>query len=200
VQPEITKTDAESQIERGPIPGAITERLARLRPDQPEVWNDLVALVYGDLHRLARRFMRDQVSGATLQPTALVNETYLRLLRQTAVEWKGRAHFFGVAALIMRRILVDEARRRALSVRVMEQAGRTFGPAEPAIDLCLLDSALTRLAQLDARQAGVVELRYFGGLTIDETASFLGVSPKTVKRDWEMARAWLHAELRGSLG
>jgi RNA polymerase sigma-70 factor (ECF subfamily) len=198
VQPEITKTDAESQIERGPIPGAITERLARLRPDQPEVWNDLLTLVYSDLHRLARRFMRDQVSGATLQPTALVNETYLRLLRQTAVEWKGRAHFFGVAALLMRRILVDEARRRAVSVRVMEQAGRILGPVEPTIDLCLLDSALTKLAQLDARQAGVVELRYFGGLTIDETASFLGVSSKTVKRDWEMARAWLHAELRGS--
>jgi RNA polymerase sigma factor (TIGR02999 family) len=119
------------------------------------------------------------------------------LLRQTAVEWKGRAHFFGIAALVMRRILVDEARRRALTVRVMEQVGRTPGPAEPAIDLCLLDSALTRLAQLDARQADVVELRYFGGLTIDETASFLGVSPKTVKRDWEMARAWLRAELRG---
>ena len=192
------KTEADPQVGVGP--GAITERLARLRPGEPEAWNDLVGLVYGDLHRLARRFMRDQVSGATLQPTALVNETYLRLLRQTAVEWKGRAHFFGVAALLMRRILVDEARRRAISVRVMEQAGRTLGPSEPAIDLCLLDSALTRLAQLDARQAGVVELRYFGGLTIDETASFLGVSPKTVKRDWEMARAWLHAELRGSLG
>jgi RNA polymerase sigma factor (TIGR02999 family) len=192
VQPETTKT-------REPGPGAITERLARLRPDQPEVWNDLLTLVYSDLHRLASRFMRDQVSGATLQPTALVNETYLRLLRQTAVEWKGRAHFFGVAALLMRRILLDEARRRAISVRVMEQTGRTLGPSEPNIDLCLLDSALTRLAQLDARQAGVVELRYFGGLTIDETASFLGVSPKTVKRDWEMARAWLHAELRGSV-
>jgi RNA polymerase sigma factor (TIGR02999 family) len=198
VQPEFSKTEADTQVDRGPGPGAITERLARLRPGQPEVWNDLLTLVYGDLHRLARGYMRDQVSGATLQPTALVNETYLRLLRQTAVEWKGRAHFFGVAALVMRRILVDEARRRALTVRVMEQVGRTSGPAEPAIDLCLLDAALTRLAQLDARQADVVELRYFGGLTIEETASFLGVSPKTVKRDWEMARAWLRAELRGS--
>jgi RNA polymerase sigma-70 factor, ECF subfamily len=200
VQPEPSNTEVDSHVHRGPDPGAITERLARLRPGEPEVWNELVAPVYGDLHRLARRFMRDQVSGATLQPTALVNETYLRLLRQTGVEWKGRAHFFGVAALLMRRILVDGARRRALSVRVMEQAGKTLGPPEPVIDLCLLDSALTRLAQLDARQADVVELRYFGGLTIDETASFLGVSPKTVKRDWEMARAWLHAELRGSLG
>jgi len=199
VQPEPSNAKVDSQVDAGPSPGAITERLVRLRPGQPEVWNDLLTLVYGDLHRLARRFMRDQVSGATLQPTALVNETYLRLLRQTAVEWKGRAHFFGVAALLMRRILVDEARRRAVSVRVIEQVGRTLGPSEPAIDLCLLDSALTRLAQLDARQAGVVELRYFGGLTIDETASFLGVSPKTVKRDWEMARAWLHAELRGSV-
>jgi RNA polymerase sigma-70 factor, ECF subfamily len=198
VQPQPSKNEVDSHVDGGSGPGAITERLARLRPGEPAAWNDLVALVYGDLHRLARRFMRDQVSGATLQPTALVNETYLRLLRQTAVEWKGRAHFFGVAALLMRRILVDEARRRAISVRVMEQAGRTLGPSEPNIDLCLLDSALTRLAQLDARQAGVVELRYFGGLTINETASFLGVSPKTVKRDWEMARAWLRAELRGS--
>jgi RNA polymerase sigma factor (TIGR02999 family) len=198
VEPETSKPESDSQVCGGPGPGAITERLARLRQGQPETWDDLVTLVYGDLHRLARGFMRDQASGATLQPTALVNETYLRLLRQTAVEWKGRTHFFGVAALLMRRILVDEARRRAISVRVMEQAGRTLGRSEPAIDLCVLDSALTRLAQLDARQAGVVELRYFGGLTIDETASFLGVSPKTVKRDWEMARAWLRAELRGS--
>ena len=170
----------------------------RLGPGQPEVWNSLLPLVYSDLHRLARTYMREQGPGATLQPTALVNETYLGLLRQTAVKWKSRTHFFGIAALLMRRILVDEARRRAVSVRVLEQAGNTFRRSEPAIDLDLMDAALSRLAQLDSRQANVVELRYFGGLTVDETAAFLGVSPKTVKRDWEMARVWLRAELRGS--
>lgn len=181
-----------------PVPGAITEVLLRLGPGQPEVWNALLPLVYSDLHRLARSYMREQGPGATLQPTALVNETYLGLLRQTAVKWKSRTHFFGIAALLMRRILVDEARRRAVSVRVLEQAGNTFRRSEPAVDLDLMDAALSRLAQLDSRQANVVELRYFGGLTVDETAAFLGVSPKTVKRDWEMARVWLRAELRGS--
>ena len=181
-----------------PVPGAITEVLLRLGPGQPEVWNALLPLVYSDLHRLARSYMREQGPGATLQPTALVNETYLGLLRQTAVQWKSRTHFFGIAALLMRRILVDEARRRAVSVRVLEQAGNTFRRSEPAVALDLMDAALSRLAQLDPRQANVVELRYFGGLTVDETAAFLGISPKTVKRDWEMARVWLRAELRGS--
>lgn len=181
-----------------PVPGAITEVLLRLGPGRPEGWNALLPLVYSDLHRLARNYMREQGPGATLQPTALVNETYLGLLRQTAVKWKSRTHFFGIAALLMRRILVDEARRRAVSVRVLEQAGNSLRRSEPPIDLDLMDAALSRLARLDPRQANVVELRYFGGLTVDETAAFLGVSPKTVKRDWEMARVWLRAELRGS--
>ncbi len=186
-----------SQMPPASDPGAITSQLARLSLGQPEAWNALVPLVYNDLHRLARAYMRHHTPGATLQPTALVNETYLRLLRQTTVEWKSRAHFFGVAALLMRRILVDEARRRAVSVRVIEQFGSTLRPSEPDVDLGLLDVALTRLAELDPRQANVVELRYFGGLTIEETAAVLNVSPKTVKRDLEMARAWLRAELRG---
>ncbi len=184
------------QMPAGPDPGAITAQLARLSLGQPEAWNTLVPLVYNDLHRLARSYMRRHTPGATLQPTALVNETYLRLLHQTAIQWKSRAHFFAISALLMRRILVDEARRRAISVRVIEQAASTLHPSSPDIDLTLLDAALTRLAQLDPRPANVVELRYFGGLTIDETAAVLHVSPKTVKRDWEMARAWLRAELR----
>ncbi len=180
----------------GPDPGAITSQLARLSLGHPDAWNALVPLVYNDLHRLARSYMRRHTPGATLQPTALVNETYLRLLHQTAIQWKSRAHFFAIAALFMRRILVDEARRRAVTVRVIEQAASALHPSSPDIDLALLDAALTRLAQLDPRQANVVELRYFGGLTIDETAAVLHVSPKTVKRDWEMARTWLRAELR----
>jgi RNA polymerase sigma-70 factor (ECF subfamily) len=184
------------QMPAGPDPGAITAQLARLSLGQPEAWNALVPLVYNDLLRLARAYMSRHSPAATLQPTALVHETYLRLLHQTAVAWKDRTHFFAIAALLMRRILVDEARRRAVSVRVTEQFAPTLHPSSPDIDLASLDDALNRLTQLDPRQAQVVELRYFGGLTIDETAAVLHISPKTVKRDWEMARAWLRAELR----
>jgi RNA polymerase sigma factor (TIGR02999 family) len=114
------------------------------------------------------------------------------------VEWKSRSHFFGIAALLMRRILVDEARRRTVEARVLEQPGNGNGVTRArSFTLQALDEALTRLNQEDPRQAEVVELRYFGGLTIDETAEFLGVSPKTVKRDWEVARTWLRAELLG---
>lgn len=195
-----------------PAPDAVTEVLSRIRTGEPEAWNALLPLVYADLHRLAQGYMREHSRGAILQPTALVNETYLSLLRQKSAAWKSRAHFFGVAALLMRRILVDEARRRGVSARVMEQivneqiANEQIANGQIAnegcawdssVDLCLLDTALIRLGQLDPRQANIVELRYFGGLTIEETAEFLGVSPKTVKRDWEMARSWLRAELRG---
>jgi RNA polymerase sigma-70 factor, ECF subfamily len=181
------------------MPETITAVLSRVRSDGPEAWKALLPLVYRDLHNLAEASMRSHRRNGILQPTALVNEAYLRLLRQTAIEWKNRAHFFGVAALLMRRILVDEARRCSVSVRVIEEMGKlSSGSQTPSFDLPALDAALTRLARLDARQAEVVELRYFGGLTIDEAAEFLGVSPRTVKRDWEVARAWLRAELRGS--
>jgi RNA polymerase sigma-70 factor, ECF subfamily len=178
------------------VPGAVTEALSRVGTGEPQAWNALLPLVYADLRRLAGAYMRER-PGGILQPTALVNETYLRLLRQRAVEWKNRTHFFGVVALLMRRILVDEARQRSTSVRVLEQiAKERLASEEPPVDISILDDALRRLAALDPRQAQVVELRYFGGLTIQETAEFLGISPKTVKRDWEMARVWLHAELR----
>jgi RNA polymerase sigma factor (TIGR02999 family) len=179
-----------------PAPGAITQALYRVRTGESDAWGALLSLVYADLHRLARAYMREKSPGTILQPTALVNEVYLRLLRQKAADWKSRTHFFGVAALLMRRILVDEARHRGVSARVMEQIARGRGASEPSVDLCLLDDALTRLADLDPRQAKVVELRYFGGLTVEETAEFLDVSPKTVKRDWEFARVWLRGELR----
>jgi RNA polymerase sigma factor (TIGR02999 family) len=141
--------------------------------------------------------MRERGPGGVLQPTALVNETYLRLLRQRSADWKNRTHFFGVAALLMRRILVDEARRRQVSVRVLQQIARERPASQDRpIDISALDQALCRLSELDRRQAEIVELRYFAGLTVEETAEFLGVSGKTVKRDWEMARVWLCAELR----
>jgi RNA polymerase sigma-70 factor (ECF subfamily) len=180
-----------------PIPGAVTEVLLRVGTGEPQAWNSLLALVYEDLHRLAEAYMREHSAGGMLQPTALVNETYLRLVRQKSVDWKNRAHFFGVAALLMRRILVDEARRRKLSVRVQEQMARERPVSnEPPIDIFALDEALGRLGEMDPRQAKIVELRYFGGLNIEETAEFLEISAKTVKRDWEMARVWLRAELR----
>jgi len=188
-----------------PAPGTITEALSRIRTDGPEAWNDLLPLVYRDLHGLAEAYMRGHVGNGILQPTALVNEAYLGLLRQKVIEWKNRAHFFGVMALLMRRILVDEARRSSVSLRVVSEMGKLasaiWRPAlgDASIDLGALDDALTRLADLDSRQAQVVELRYFGGLTINETAELLGVSARTVKRDWEVARAWLRGELRAEL-
>jgi RNA polymerase sigma factor (TIGR02999 family) len=180
------------------IPGAITAVLSRIRGDDPTGWGELLPLVYSDLHQLAQSHMREERPGNLLQPTALVNETYLRLLRQKVVEWKGRSHFFGIAALLMRRILVDEARRRAGAARMLEQPWNQHRVTSArSFTLQALDEALSRLGQEDPRQAEVVELRYFGGLTIEETAEFLGVSPKTVKRDWEVARTWLRAELIG---
>jgi RNA polymerase sigma-70 factor (ECF subfamily) len=180
-----------------PIPGAVTEVLLRVGTGEPQAWNSLLTLVYDDLHRLAEAYMREHSASGMLQPTALVNETYLRLLRQKSVDWKNRMHFFGVAALLMRRILVDEARQRRVSVRVQEQIAKERStPRESPVDIFALDEALGRLGEMDPRQAKVVELRYFGGLTIEETADFLGISAKTVKRDWEMARVWLRAELR----
>jgi RNA polymerase sigma-70 factor (ECF subfamily) len=180
-----------------PIPGAVTEVLLRVGTGEPQAWNSLLALVYDDLHRLAAAYMREHSAGGMLQPTALVNETYLRLLRQKSADWKNRTHFFGVAALLMRRILVDEARHRSVQVRVEEQIAKERPDFhESPIDLFALDEALSRLEEMDPRQAQIVELRYFGGFTIEETAEFLEISPKTVKRDWEMARLWLRAELR----
>lgn len=177
--------------------GSVTEILSRVGTGDPQAWDSLLPLVYSDLHRLAGAYMREHDPGGMLQPTALVNETYLGLLRQKSVDWKNRTHFFGVAALLMRRILVDEARRRTVCVRVHQQIAKDRPASNDSpIDIVALDQALGRLGEMDPRQAHIVELRYFGGLTIEETAEFLGVSPKTVKRDWEMARVWLRAELR----
>jgi RNA polymerase sigma-70 factor, ECF subfamily len=163
--------------------------------------DELLPLVYDDLRRQARRYMRAQPAGHTLQTTALVHEAYLRLVGQSSVEWKGRAHFFGVAAKAMRSILVDHARARGAAKRggsartiTLDEARAIAGP-QASVDVLALDEALGRLAELDSRKSQLVELRYFGGLGIEEAAAVLGVSPATVKREWTTARAWLRREL-----
>jgi RNA polymerase sigma factor (TIGR02999 family) len=166
----------------------------------------LLPVIYAELHRQAARAMRRESETHTLQPTALVNEAYLRLIDQDRVEWQSRAHFFGVAAQMMRRILVDHARgHRAakrgagmprISLDGSEALGELASHGDDA-DVLDLHDALERLAALDALQARLVELRYFGGLTIEETAAALDRSPATIKREWAIARAWLRRELGG---
>ncbi len=168
--------------------------------------DQLTPLVYERLHRMARSYMRTERPGHTLQPTALVNEAFLRLVDARDLDWTDRTHFFAVCARVMRRILVDAARTRA-AIKRGGQADRvehftainlddlpTPG-AEMSAQVCALDDALNALAQIDPRRARVIELRFFGGLTVEETAQVLQVSPQTVMRDWRLARAWLAREL-----
>jgi RNA polymerase sigma factor (TIGR02999 family) len=160
----------------------------------------LTERVYPELHRMARRYMKNEARGHTLQTTALVHEVYLRLFDVTRVEWQARAQFFAVAAQMMRRILVDAARRRgsrrregiAVKVNLDESA---VLPPEPDRSILALDEALTAFSEVAPRQARVVELRYFGGLTEEEIVAVLKISPRTVRRDWDLARAWLLREL-----
>jgi RNA polymerase sigma factor (TIGR02999 family) len=165
----------------------------------------LLTAIYDELHRQAARAMRRENGEHTLQATALVNEAYLRLVDQRRVEWRNRAHFFGIAAQTMRRVLVDHARGRLAEKRGGGMQQLTLGGADQAVadandGVAILDlhDALERLAVLDPEQARLVELRYFGGLNIEETAEALGVSPATVKREWAFARAWLRRELAAS--
>jgi len=161
----------------------------------------LIPLVYDELRRLARRYLRRERPDHTLQSAALVNEAYLRLIRQDQPQWQNRAHFFGVAAQLMRHILVDHARNRAAAKRGAGAPRLTLDPdvALPQarnVDLVALDDALNQLAALDPQQSRLVELRFFGGLSIEETSVVLGVSPATVKREWATARACLQREMR----
>ncbi len=186
----------------------ITQLLRAWSDGDPGALDRLTPLVYEQLHRLASNHMRNERQGHVLQTTALVNEAYLRLLKIGALDWRDRAHFFAVAARILRRVLVDAARKRLSTKRgghVPQAAHATDidfdqfpAPAtdKPA-ELCAVDVALTSLAQLDPRRAQIVEMRFFGGLTVEETAEALGVSPPTVMRDWRLARAWLTRELHG---
>ena len=163
----------------------------------------LVPLVYEELHRLARRYMRQERPDHTLQATSLVNEAYLRLIDVNRVEWRDRAHFLAVAAQAMRRVLVDYAVTRRAQKRGGERQRvpleeDSLGTGQPVETLLALDTALRRLEGVDPRLSQVVECRYFGGMTVEETAEVLHVSPATIKRDWSLARAWLNRELGGA--
>ena len=178
----------------------ITQLLVAWGDGDQSALEELTPLVYEELRRLAHHYMGRERPGHTLQTTALVNEAYIRLIDWKNVHWQNRAHFFAVSAQLMRRILVDFARSRgyakrgggALAVTLDEAA---LVSSEKGTDIVALDQALLSLADLDLRQSRVVELRFFGGLSIEETAEVLKVSPGTVRRDWSLARAWLHREL-----
>ena len=165
-----------------------------------EALKSLLPLVYEELHRQAVRFFRRERAGHTLQPTALVNEVYLRLTNQHEVSWKNRAQFFGIAAQMMRRILVSHARGREAKKRGGDAERITFAEdmaAAPERDLNLLavDNALTRLESVDPEKSRMVELRFFAGLSVEETAEVMGVSPRTIDRQWQIAKAWLYREI-----
>jgi RNA polymerase sigma-70 factor, ECF subfamily len=183
------------------VPGDITHLLAGLRAGSQEAEAELIRIVYGELRRMAARYMRSERSDHTLQATALVHEAYVRLLDQRDKDWQNRAHFFGVAAQVMRRILVDHARTRRAVKRGCGQHALSLDDipllaTEQADEIIALDEALSNLAQFDARQSRIVEMRFFAGLSEEEIAHILGISVRTVKRDWSVAKAWLYAQLR----
>jgi RNA polymerase sigma-70 factor, ECF subfamily len=178
----------------------VTELLRRWSDGDVNARDALIPLVYDELRRLAKHFLANQRSAHTLQSTALVHEAYLRLAGRDDVHWENRMHFFAVAAQLMRRILVDHARRRNAAKRgnqnltlLVDDSANV--PAQRELDLVLLDDALSTLATLDQRQSRIVELRFFGGLSIEDTSRILELSPATVKRQWATARAWLFAEM-----
>ena len=181
-------------------PNEITEQLIAWSKGDEAALDALIPAVYQELRRMANYYLRGENAGHSLQPTALVHEAYLRLIDQTKVDWQNRAHFFGVAAQMMRRILVDHAKAKhrakrggtATKVSLDETVNLS---SERAAELVALDDALKVLDELDERKSRIVELRYFGGLTVDETAQVLGVSDKTVMRDWSLAKAWLYQQL-----
>lgn len=181
-------------------PAEITELLVGWSNGDPAALEALLPLVERELHRMAHNYMRQEQAGHLLQTTALINETFLRLVDQQRVQWQNRAHFFGIAAQIMRRVLLNYARDqhrlkrggKTIHVSLSEAAAQ---PVATSIDLLLLDEALNKLAALDPRKSQVVELRYFGGLSVEEVAEVLKVAPITVMRDWNLARAWLAREM-----
>jgi RNA polymerase sigma factor (TIGR02999 family) len=181
----------------------VTELLEYARTGDHVALDQLLPLVYGELRRIAARYMRRERPGQTLQATALVNEAYLRLARDEHLSFQNRAHLLGIAARAMREILVERARARGAQKRGGKDARVTLdegmlADAAEQVDVLALHTALDKLAALDAQQARIVELRFFGGLTIEEAAEVLGVSPATVKRGWAVARAWLYREVIGS--
>lgn len=182
-----------------PEPNEITKLLVASRQGDEEALNKLLPLVYQELRRLAGHYLRRERPDHTLQPTALVHETYLRLIDQN-VSWQNRAHFFGVAAQMMRRILVDHARSRLAAKRGSGGVKISLDDAlnlsdERAGDFIALDEALERLAEFDQQKSKIVELRFFGGLSVEETAEVLGIGTATVTRQWKMAKAWLYQQV-----
>jgi RNA polymerase sigma factor (TIGR02999 family) len=185
--------------------GEVTRLLGELSAGDRDALSQLLPLVYDELRRLASRRLHRERPGHPLQPTALVHEAYIRLLEQREVRWKNRGHFFAVAAQAMRRILIDQARAQLAEKRGGPQVAVSLDDAviasEPKPEeLIALDAAITQLSAVDPRQVQVVELRFFAGLTIEETAEALGISDTTVKREWRLARAWLHRAVERELG
>jgi RNA polymerase sigma factor (TIGR02999 family) len=179
----------------------VTKLLADWGNGDQDAREVLIPLVYSELRRMARRYLSRERAGHTLQSAGLVNEAYLRLVHVNPPQWQNRAHFFGVAAHLMRHILVDHARNRLAAKRGAGVPRLTLDPQvalpqKREVDLVALDDALNQLALLDPQQGRLVELRFFGGLSIEETSVVLGISPATVKRDWATARAWLQRELK----
>jgi RNA polymerase sigma-70 factor (ECF subfamily) len=183
-------------------PGDVTELLLAWRGGDERALDRLIPLVHGELHRIADRCIRGERAGHTLQATALINEAYVRLIDAKRVQWRDRAHFLAISARLMRQVLVDYARSRgyqkrgggAIRVTLVEELATVD---EPELELIALDIALEGLAKFDERKSRVVELRCFGGLSVEETAAVLHVSPDTVMRDWKLAKAWLLRELGG---
>jgi len=182
-------------------PGEVTSLLKELCQGNKEAEQCLIPLVYQELHDIAVRRMRNEAPGHVLQPTALVHEAYLRLVRLPEIDWQNRSHFYALAATIMRRILVDYARTQRAAKRgegmisiALEEAKTPA--SERGAEILALDEALRRLAELDERQSKIVELRFFAGMSEEETAQVLGISSRTVKRDWRIAKAWLFAHLK----
>ena len=181
-------------------PGDVTRLLKEFRDGDKDAEARLVPLIYSELRHLAAYYMRGERHGHTLQPTALVHEAYFRLTGMRGVDWQNRSHFFAVAAQLMRRILIDHARARRANKRGGRWGEVSFDDAEGVSfsrpeELIALDEALNRLAALDVRQSRIVELRFFAGLTEEETGEVLGISARTVKRDWRVAKAWLYDQI-----
>ena len=184
-------------------PAQLTQLLRAWRNGEPQALDQLMPLVLQELKKIARNFMRGQRVGHTLQTTALVNEAYVRLVDSSRVNWQDRSHFFAISAQLMRRILVDIARRKNSLKRGGERvqvslADDVKAAPQKETDVVALDEALERLAQLNPRHSQIVELKYFGGLTEEDIAETLGISVRTVRRDWNLARAWLFRELRST--
>lgn len=184
-----------------PSPDEITQLLKNWGNGDQAARDQLIPLVYEELRRMAHQHMRKERTGHTLQTSALVHEAFMRLVDQTDVQWQNRAHFFGIAAQMMRRVLVDHARGRQYAKRGGDARRVSLDEVaivsqERAADVVALDDALNRLAAVDQRKSQVVELRFFGGLSIDETATVLAVSPGTIMRDWTLAKAWLRREMK----